>query len=206
MDGSNIPNNEQLEPGMYTIEINDSQDHLTIDESLIRNVIETTLSVERVARAAISVALVDNAKIHELNRQFLNHDYETDVLSFLLECEKHETRSEDEDSQYPGAGLHIEGELIISTEMAAQRAADYHWSFGDELVLYLVHGLLHLVGYDDQTEDQREQMRARERAILSHWNLTPHYTQPESSMASERLEISGDGLSFLPEQQRGANS
>ena len=71
--------------GMYEIEIADHQQCLTVDEAFVRNVVQQTLEAERIVAATISVAIVDNARIHELNRQYLNHDYETDVLSFLLE-------------------------------------------------------------------------------------------------------------------------
>ena len=59
--------------------------------------------------------------------------------------------------------------------MAAQRAAEYQWTPHEELILYLVHGLLHLCGYDDLTPAERRIMRAREKEILAYWNLTPHY-------------------------------
>jgi probable rRNA maturation factor len=166
---------------MYNVEVNDSQTHIKIDESFIREVVEKTLLIEHVSRATISIALIDNSEIHELNRQYLNHDYETDVLSFLLECEpnklNNETATDENLSNFPGAGMYLDGEIIVSTEMAAQMATEYHWSPRDELVLYLVHGVLHLVGYDDQCDDDKRRMRTRERAALSHWNLTPHYTE-----------------------------
>ena len=72
---------------MYDIAIANSQQSVDVDEDFLRDVVEKTLSFEQVAAANVSVALVDNATIRALNRQHLDHDYDTDVLSFLLECD-----------------------------------------------------------------------------------------------------------------------
>ena len=77
--------------------------------------------------------------------------------------------------------MYLDGEVIVSTEMAVQMATEYHWSPRDELVLYLVHGVLHLIGYDDQNDEDKRRMRTRERAALLNWNLTPHYTEPRQA-------------------------
>jgi len=168
---------------MYDIEIADQQTALSIEEGKLRDVVSHLLAEEQVREAEISIALVDNATIRELNVQYLQHDYDTDVLSFLLEADPPEPVPS-ADSAHPaprGAGRALSGEVIVSTEMAIQMAADYDWSPEDELVLYLVHGLLHLCGYDDLTEPERDVMRAREREILRHWKLVPHYAESRTS-------------------------
>jgi probable rRNA maturation factor len=174
MAASNIQNNEardHLKPpvilsGMYEIEIADNQECLTIDEEFVTEIVRQTLQTEQVSSATISVAIVDNAQIHELNRQYLNHDYETDVLSFLLEeptDQQHNPSTDAPPTDAPrGAGKTIDGEIIVSTEMAIDMAADYSWEAMDELTLYIVHGLLHLCGYDDLTVEELPIMRARE--------------------------------------------
>ena len=70
---------------MYDVEIADSQNHVVLAAERIRDVVERTLADEQVAAARISVALIDNSAIHEINRQFLKHDDPTDVISFLLD-------------------------------------------------------------------------------------------------------------------------
>ena len=110
-----------------------------------------------VDRATLSIAIVDDPTIHGLNRQYLEHDYPTDVLSFLLE--------RDADS--------LEGEVIVSLDTAARRAAEFGWSAADELLLYVIHGTLHLVGYDDQAEAARGEMRAAERRVLAIFGIEP---------------------------------
>lgn len=147
--------------GMYGIDIADNQKYLTIDEKTVTSIVHRTLQTEQVSSATISVAIVDNAQIHELNRQYLNHDYETDVLSFLLEDSRDDASNSKSDAPR-GIGKTIDGEVIVSSEMAIDMAADYSWDAMDELTLYIVHGLLHLCGYDDLTAKELSVMRARE--------------------------------------------
>jgi probable rRNA maturation factor len=97
--------------------------------------------------------------IRRLNRQYLNHDYATDVLSFPLHDD----------------GDCLEGEIVVSGQMAARMATRYGWSASDELMLYTVHGCLHLVGYDDSTDQQRRQMRRAEQEYLRPFGLMPRY-------------------------------
>ena len=157
----------------YKVEIANEQDAFDVDESKVQEAIEHTLAQERVVGADISVALIDNEQIHELNVRYLSHDYPTDVLSFLLEEDGPDMAPPPD--QPRGTGKTIEGELIVSCEMAAHVAAEYHWSPQDELLLYIVHGLLHLCGYDDLSDHEQKIMRKRECEILSHWGLSPHY-------------------------------
>ncbi len=143
--------------------VTDQQSHLRLDHEFLNQVSETLLVDEGIAHAEISVAVVDDAGIHALNRQYLDHDYPTDVISFLL------TKSTE------GASLRIDGEVVISGETAVRAADEYSCSPQEELTLYLVHGLLHLCGYDDQTESDRETMRTQEQIHLQKFGIEPHY-------------------------------
>lgn len=142
---------------MFDIAIANQQTSLPIDEDRIRRAVERALAEGGVEQAAISVAIVDDPTIHELNRKFLQHDYPTDVLSFLLD--------EDEAS--------IEGEVIVSADTAIAEAARIAeagaagWPALGELLLYVVHGTLHLVGLDDATTQLRAEMFQRQREILA---------------------------------------
>jgi probable rRNA maturation factor len=170
---------------MYEIDIHNAQDRLPIDEAFLQQVVRRTLAEERVAEAVISVAVVDNAAIHELNRTYLDHDYETDVLSFLLESEPTE------------AGIRLEGEVVVSAEMAVETAAEFDWTPHDELVLYLVHGLLHLTGYDDRDPAARQRMRDRERAILGLWDRSlrdPEAAEPVGGPPARRPVDGSSGV------------
>ncbi len=154
---------------LIQIKIQNTQNDLSVDEKRLKEVACHLLQLEKVIAADVSLAIVDNATIRELNRQYLEHDYATDVLSFLLECQI------EPDKQVPGlrgSGKTLEGEIIVSAEMAVSMAKTYQWSATDELLLYIVHGLLHLCGYDDLSEDELHLMRIKEQQTLDRWGLT----------------------------------
>ncbi|MDA0833332.1 MAG: rRNA maturation RNase YbeY [Planctomycetota bacterium] len=158
----------------YSIDISDQQTYLTVHSSDIEKILHQALSDEQVAAADISVAIVDNETIWDLNQRYLCHDYPTDVLSFLLDVEFPNDENNAAENRPRGFGKKIDGELIVSAEMAIETAVKYGWTAHDELVLYIVHGLLHLCGYDDQSDGEREVMRSREREVLQRWNISPH--------------------------------
>lgn len=171
---------------MFQIAIHNEQSHVAVDEALLADVAERTLRLEGIADAEIGIALVDDAAIRELNRRFLQHDAATDVLSFRLD-------GDGTPQAVSTAGL--EGEIVLSGETAARRAAEFGWSGREEVVLYLVHGLLHLAGYDDQSDDDRAVMRSRERAALARFHLTPRYDSGEESPAADDSNPARDSSS-----------
>lgn len=176
---------------MYLVDVSNTQSAVDVEEAFLREVAERTLEDEGVAAADVSVAVVDNPTIHDLNVRYLEHDYATDVLSFLFESEggdEEAARAAERSglaTARRGAGKNVEGEVIVSAEMARDRALEYGWRPLDELVLYLVHGLLHLAGYDDRSDQDRDVMRGRERAVLAFWNLVPRYAEDEAGPVGE---------------------
>jgi probable rRNA maturation factor len=116
----------------------------------------TVLEGEGVAEAKVTLAFVDNAHIHRLNKQFLDHDEPTDVLTFPYT---------DPDAKK------LEGEVVIGYEVAKEYAADRGHEVGLELVLYVVHGCLHLCGHTDTDPKGEAKMRAKEREYLSKLGL-----------------------------------
>ncbi|MCA9248598.1 MAG: rRNA maturation RNase YbeY [Planctomycetales bacterium] len=140
---------------MITVDVVNEQSALAVDDDQIRRVIEAVFAEQRDGGAAICVVLVDDATIHQLNRQFLDHDWPTDVLSFVLDNSAGE----------------LDGELVVSTETAIAQATAYGHDANAELLLYVVHGALHLVGFDDCDDGQRAQMRERESYYLSQFGL-----------------------------------
>lgn len=107
--------------------------------------------------AEISILLTDDEEIHTLNREYRGIDRPTDVLSF---------------SQIEGEPVISEGDFVqlgdiaISVETARRQAEEKNRTLEDELELLVVHGVLHLLGYDDQTDEQAELMEERQAAIL----------------------------------------
>ncbi len=139
------------------VEISDTQGFLKVDRARLVHLIESVLGDEGVDEAAISLALVDNPTIRRINRKHLAHDWPTDVISFLL--------SAPDDTE-------LVGELIVSAEMAVTTAGDLAADATAELALYVVHGLLHLCGYDDSTETDIHEIRAREQVHLTRYLLS----------------------------------
>jgi probable rRNA maturation factor len=153
--------------------VTNDQRLLRVNRPRLVRLVEATLASEAVKSADISVAVVDDARIHAINRDYLGHDYPTDVISFLLESKGPRARAGG--SELRGEGKSLGGEIIISAETAVQMAAEYRWPPVHELSLYLVHGLLHLCGYNDLTAEEQRSMRNREVEVLGQWKIVPHY-------------------------------
>jgi len=150
---------------MAKIEITDLQDHVSLDKKLILQVIRHVIKEEGRAAKSLSIVLTDNRHIRDLSHEYLGRDTATDVISFPLE-----------DLDWPatnhtGGNGGINGEIIASAERALQQARAIHGDPQAELLLYLVHGLLHLIGYDDRTPRDAQQMHAREDVLLAEFGF-----------------------------------
>jgi len=141
------------------IDVADQQERHAIKQQPLVDVTRRILADAGVQRGTVSLAIIDDPQMHELNRRHLNHDYPTDVLSFLLDRQ----------------GDAIEAEVIVSADTAAERAAGLQCSTQDELMLYVVHGVLHLIGYEDGSPEQKETMRAAEQQYLKTLGVEPRY-------------------------------
>ena len=97
----------------------------------------------------ISIIFCSDNYLLDVNKKYLQHNYYTDIITFDY-CE----------------GNRLSGDLFISVDSVRLNAAEYGTSFEDELNRVIVHGLLHLMGYDDHTDDDITQMRAKENACL----------------------------------------
>jgi len=139
----------------YEIAISNQQSRHAVDEPRLIEAAESVLDDSPYFSAAISLAIVDDATIHELNRRHLDHDWPTDVLSFVLE---------DDDT-------HLEGEVIISADTAATSAEELGVRAADEQLLYVVHGMLHLIGYGDKSAEESKAMRAAEARYLKQFGV-----------------------------------
>jgi probable rRNA maturation factor len=144
----------ETEPGadMGKIAIATPQETVPVDRALMRNLARTVLEGEGFEDAQISLAFVDNPTVHRLNQRYLDHDEPTDVLSFPL--------------SEPGARK-LTGELVIGAEVAQAQAQARGHDVQAELALYVIHGLLHLCGYDDKTPEGAAEMRRLERQYLA---------------------------------------
>ena len=150
---------------MIDVAVANQQSASWIDAKRLKTAAEGVLKAAGLASATVSIAVVDDAVIRQLNRRHLQHDYATDVLSFVLECDEQR----------------LEGEVVVSADTAASSSGRYAWSAADELLLYVIHGTLHLVGYDDRTAAERAAMRVEERRHLSRFDLAPRYDDDDES-------------------------
>lgn len=121
--------------------------------------------------AEVNLTLVDNESIHRINREYRQIDRPTDVLSFPMqtyEAPADFSHVEDrvEDNFDPDTGELLLGDIILSIEKVKEQAASYGHSEKREFAFLILHSMLHLFGYDHETEQEREEMEARQRAIL----------------------------------------
>ncbi len=126
----------------------------SLDRKRLERAAEAVLRSELGAAPPVSLVLLDDAAMARLNQTWLGHDGPTDVLTFPL-------RADGDPDEVPL------GEIAVSLETAAAQAADHPgWSLADELELLLVHGLLHLCGWDDGEAEERKAMQQREDELL----------------------------------------
>ena len=119
------------------------------DEARVSRIAHLVFGGEQRAFESISVVLADHATVLALNREWLEHDWTTDVISFLLEDDP------------------IEGEVYVDVETAGERHGEFNATLNEEIERYIIHGMLHLCGYDDASDDERSQMRALEDRYLT---------------------------------------
>ncbi|KAA5541559.1 rRNA maturation RNase YbeY [Roseiconus nitratireducens] len=112
----------------------------------------------------LGVRFTDDATIHEINVRHLSHDYPTDVISF----------------PYSDQPPRLEGELVASVDTALENAVEAGWAAGNELLLYVIHGVLHIAGMDDATPSQRREMRVAEQAVLNQLGIGGNSTTDRS--------------------------
>ncbi|MDT8440411.1 MAG: rRNA maturation RNase YbeY [Desulfuromonadales bacterium] len=143
---------------MLKIAIENRQGKVRLLKRPLRRAARTILSASGCPDARLSILVVDDAQIRELNRAYLGKDRPTNVISFAMQ-------------EGEGAGIQPDllGDVVISAETAARDAAEAGQPFESELYFLLLHGILHLLGYDHErgTEAEASRMRARERELFA---------------------------------------
>jgi probable rRNA maturation factor len=104
------------------------------------------LEKEKVNIRSLGLIFLDNKGIVEYNKRYLGKDYPTDVLAFPLQKG--------------------EGEILISVERAKEQSSSFKTSLEEEIYLLIIHGILHLIGFDDQTQKEAKRMRKEEKRLL----------------------------------------
>ena len=145
------------------LEIHAAHPSRTLDANAVEAAVGAVCAGEGVRLASLSIVLADRETVWAVNRDWLAHDHPTDVVSFGL----------DEAAQARGE---IDGEIYVDLDTAAERAPEFGATPHQEALRYIVHGLLHLVGYDDGTPEAQAQMRRLEDRYLGadeHGQMAP---------------------------------
>ncbi len=123
--------------------------------SWVKRVVSATLKFEKKTGRTVSVFLTNDKQIRKINKLYLDHDYATDVISFWFE----------QDRLIKRESKHL-GDLVVSVETAKCVAKEMGISFKQELARYLIHGTLHLLGYNDKKAEDRKRMHQRQEWIV----------------------------------------
>ena len=131
----------------------EKRDFQLADRNRLKTFIESVFKKEGIRLDSLNFIFVSDKRLLEINRQYLNHNYFTDIISFELS----------------GAGQPVVGDIYISIDRVRENAADLGTSFKEELHRVIFHGVLHLCGYGDKSSRDIKEMRSREDYYLSKY-------------------------------------
>lgn len=137
--------------------IENQQKIIPLNTAILRKIVQKILRHEKITRAALSFVFVTDANIRSLHKKYLGLNSATDVLTFDL-------------SEQRPAGNRVkslEGDVVISVATACKNAKSFKTSPHYEIVLYIAHGILHLLGYDDHSPKDIKKIRAKEQELMA---------------------------------------
>ncbi len=150
---------------MYWVDVQ-SEGEWPLDLEVLRHTAVATLVHQDAPAVEVAIVITDDESLQELNRRFLGIDAPTDVLAFPNEARGPFVSA-------PGFPRYL-GDIAISYPRAVEQAAEAGHSVQAELQLLVVHGVLHLLGHDDQSEPERSRMWAAQEAILKALGVSVH--------------------------------
>ncbi|CAM3811221.1 rRNA maturation RNase YbeY [Mesobacillus zeae] len=138
------------------------------EQNIVLELLNLAARMEKVEEGSeVSLTIVSNERIREINRDYRGKDMPTDVISFALE------EAGEGEMTVIGEGLpRVLGDIVISAAKAREQAAEYEHSYIRELGFLAVHGFLHLLGYDHMTDAEEKEMFSRQKEILDEYGLT----------------------------------
>jgi len=137
-----------------------------VDGGWVKKIVQQVLKAEGVATPyEVSLVFTDSETVKQLNRDYRGVDEPTDVLAFYMLPQK----EADDSFALPPDGVTRLGEVIISYPQAAEQAREQGHSPEKELALLVIHGILHLTGYDHEEPEEESKMRERERELLERY-------------------------------------
>jgi len=147
-------------PGKIGVSINPEFQEL-VDREWTRKIVRGVLRAEKVPPPCeVSLVITDSGTVQRLNRDYRSVDEPTDVLAFSM--------SHEADFVLPPDNVLRLGEVVISYPRAKEQAREQGHSTGRELALLVIHGMLHLLGYDHEKPGEGKKMRAREKELLEN--------------------------------------
>lgn len=124
------------------------------NETLFSDWISRVILSENKKEGDINYVFCDDEYILEINKQYLDHDYYTDIISFDY-----------------SVGNELHGDVFVSIERVKENAADFDVAFDEELKRVIIHGILHYVGYKDKSEDEELLMRQKENEKIAMFHV-----------------------------------
>lgn len=148
--------------------VNETEYDTTGYDTLITEVFNEAMKVEQIDKYyEVSVVYVSKEKIQEINRTYRGIDRVTDVISFALFDNEDDIVFEDEEEE-----ITTLGDIFICVDVMKEQAKEYGHSEKRELAFLAVHGLLHLLGYDHDTNEKEREMFAKQELILNNLDIT----------------------------------
>ena len=132
-----------------------SQDS-SINKISVHKIISSLRKEFNLTVSSLSVSFINSAELRHINKEYFNHDYETDVITF----------------NYSKKLKEIDGEILISFEEAKLNAKKYNVTYGKELCRLLIHGMLHLLNFDDKNKERKKIMQQMENKLINRYNFT----------------------------------
>lgn len=136
-----------------------------VDETLLNKVADYAMMSEDVNNGVVNIIIVDNKKIREINKKYRGIDRETDVISFALE----------DDDTFIELPIRVLGDIYISIDKVKVQASEYGHSEKREICFLLVHGILHLLGYDHMNTSDEKVMFSKQDKILDELDIRRDY-------------------------------
>ena len=123
---------------------------LPVSQRSVRALVSRVIRNEKSKLCSLEVNFVDNFSIKKINKKFLNHNFYTDIITF----------------PYNNSKNGLDGEIVISLDMVKKNAVSYGVAYKQELKRVIIHGCLHLTGYDDKTKSDQELIRCKENSYM----------------------------------------
>ena len=157
-----------------TVSVQNRQHSYSLDVRLLRDMVRTLLNqLLHIPSFDLSISVLAAPEMTRLNQQFLKHEGSTDVLAFDYH-----------DSEQAG---NVMGEIVICADEASRQAARFGTTWQSELIRYSVHGILHLLGYDDHHPANKRKMKQKENRLLRELERHFDFTALEKLISSRRL-------------------